>query len=416
MSNWKTFLAAGGIVLVTIAAGLAVWMLADLGAMETALAVAFLLLGAAQAINLATRQRQKKNVAEDLRVEISDQLGEMAELVVQFDGQQQRFNERINEIEASVHTKNDTRAKELAEQIELLQGLIGEIAKNKIARDDGGAAQPAQPAEPQDAAALERQNKAELLDQIRTAISENRVDLYLQPVVTLPQRRTRYYEALTRLRTGGGGVIMPDTYIPISEAAGLMPMIDNLVLFRSVRVARRLMERNRDIGVFCNISPHSLIDSEFFPQFMEFMQLNNELSDTLVFEFAQSAITNAGSLELESLSMLRELGFGFSLDHVEELDIDPRMLSDLGFKYVKISAAMLLDGMANAGAQIHAADFKALLHRHGITLLVEHIEDERAVVNLLDYDIDFGQGFLFSEPRLVRGEIMEMVDGQSEAA
>ena len=36
---------------------------------------------------------------------------------------------------------------------------------------------------------------------VAAAIDANRIDLYLQPIVTLPQRKVRYYEALSRLRT-----------------------------------------------------------------------------------------------------------------------------------------------------------------------------------------------------------------------
>ena len=43
---------------------------------------------------------------------------------------------------------------------------------------------------------------------IRSAIDANRIDLYLQPIVTLPQRKVRYYEAMSRLRTETGEVLL----------------------------------------------------------------------------------------------------------------------------------------------------------------------------------------------------------------
>jgi cyclic-di-GMP phosphodiesterase TipF (flagellum assembly factor) len=43
-----------------------------------------------------------------------------------------------------------------------------------------------------------------------------------------------------------------------------------------------------------------------------------------------------------------------------------------------------------------------MLGRFGIDLVAERIEGERAVVDLLDYDVRFGQGFLFSPPRPLR--------------
>ena len=44
--------------------------------------------------------------------------------------------------------------------------------------------------------------------------------------------------------------------------------------------------------------------------------------------------------------------------------------------------------------------------RSGIDLIAERIENETTVVDLLDYDVRFGQGFLFSPPRPVRAEAL----------
>jgi cyclic-di-GMP phosphodiesterase TipF (flagellum assembly factor) len=53
---------------------------------------------------------------------------------------------------------------------------------------------------------------------------------------------------------------------------------------------------------------------------------------------------------------------------------------------------------------VGAEDFKQLLQRHGLNLIVERVESEKAVVQLLDYGVDFAQGYLFGEPRAVRDE------------
>ena len=55
----------------------------------------------------------------------------------------------------------------------------------------------------------------------------------------------------------------------------------------------------------------------------------------------------------------------------------------------------------------HPADISDLLGRFGIDLIVERIEDERAVVDLLDYNVRFGQGFLFAAPRPLRQDAAE---------
>jgi cyclic-di-GMP phosphodiesterase, flagellum assembly factor TipF len=98
---------------------------------------------------------------------------------------------------------------------------------------------------------LSREAIAEL---IAGAVDSDRVDLYLQPIVTLPQRKVRYYEAVSRLRTEAGDVVPASDFIDIAEGVGLMPKIDNLLVFRCVQVTRRLQLKSRDVGLFCNIS------------------------------------------------------------------------------------------------------------------------------------------------------------------
>jgi cyclic-di-GMP phosphodiesterase TipF (flagellum assembly factor) len=123
-------------------------------------------------------------------------------------------------------------------------------------------------------------------------------------------------------------------------------------------------------------------------------------------ELRQSALRAMGPLETESLAALRELGFRFCMDRVTDLRMEPRDLGERGIRYVKVPASFLMDEAGSAGSDIHAADLSDLLGRFGISLIAERIEGEAQVVDLLEYDVRFGQGFLFSQPRPVRAEAL----------
>src|SRR5262249_55316973 len=92
-------------------------------------------------------------------------------------------------------------------------------------------------------------------------------------------------------------------------------------------------------------------------------------------------------------------------------------LDDLGkrhFRFVKIDAARLLDATRGPDAKFDMKRFKAALDRNGIDLIVERIETEETLVELLDFNIDLGQGFLFGEPRPAREDCSR--SGLSSAA
>lgn len=252
---------------------------------------------------------------------------------------------------------------------------------------------------------LKGKSADEITTILKSAIDHNRIDLFLQPVVTLPQRKVRYYEALTRLRIEDDTLILPSDFLPHAEKSTLIPRIDNVQLFRCVQVLRRLLLKNREIGLFCNVSMQTLNDPEIYRQFFDFLEANRALAPSLTLEFTQSALREMGPLEQESLAALIALGFRFSMDQVTDLRIGPRELSDLGIRFVKVPASLLMS-KAGSAADIHAADLSDLLGRHGISLIAERIEAEAVVVDLLDFDVRYGQGFLFSPPRPVRAEAL----------
>ena len=253
---------------------------------------------------------------------------------------------------------------------------------------------------------------------MRGALAENRVDLYLQPVVTLPQRRTVFYESFSRLRDESGRVLMPAEYISVAEPEGLMTSIDNLLLFRCVQIVRRLAKQDRQVGIFCNVAPTSLGDESFFPQFLDMLSANRDLAGALIFELGQAAFEARGSVEARNMAKLADLGFRFSLDKVTDLDFDLQDLSRSDVKFVRVGAQMLLDEMVELDGRLvlkslpdlAAEDFCQLTRRYGVEVIVEKVESERQIVDLLELDVGYGQGHLFGEPRPIREAVLAEAD------
>ena len=317
---------------------------------------------------------------------------------------------KIETIRQAAEARSNAQGRKIVAELQVLESLMREFAGRISEKAKVDVAQPAPEQKAGARGYLETLGESDLLETIRASLEENRVDLYLQPIVSLPQRKLRYYEALSRLRAEDGSVIMPAQYIKIAAPAGLMSVVDNLLLFRCVQIVRRLTQKSREIGVFCNISGDTLADAEFFPQFLEYMRHNKDLATQIVFEFGQDAVLKAGAKGEENLSGLASLGFALSMDHVDTLALDFAKLKRIGFRHLKVRAGTLLGGMGNARAAVGPEDFKTLLARHGLNLIVERVEDEKTVVQLLDFGVDFAQGFLFGEPRAVRDDKPEKAE------
>ncbi len=317
----------------------------------------------------------------------------------------------LTELAQAIETGALSSTEQLSGEVRMLESLIQQMSESIDQRISQPAA--ANPYE-----ARHQQQSNALLQTIHEALAENRVDLYLPPLVSLPQRRTIFYESFTRLRAADDRVMMPAEYLSIAEGEGLVPAIDNLLLFRCAQIVRRLARQDRKVGVFCNVALSSLGDETFFPQFLHFLSENRDLNQSLIFELGQATFDARGAVEARNMAKLADLGFRFSIDKVQTLDLDFADLQRSDVKFMKVAADLLieqlldLDGAAPLPAMrdIQAADFAGLTRRYGIELIAEKCETERQIVDILELDVSVGQGHLFGEPRAIKEAVLAETD------
>jgi cyclic-di-GMP phosphodiesterase TipF (flagellum assembly factor) len=321
--------------------------------------------------------------------------------------------EALNALAGRVEEGALKRSEELSDEVHMLEDLVRRMGEDLEAKLAGWKHHA-----PETFEGRRSRQTAALLETVREALTENRVDLYLQPVVSLPQRKTVFYESFSRLRDATGRVMMPAEYLQVAEPEGLVSAIDNLLLFRCVQIVRRLQKQDRKVAIFCNVSPASLADEAFFPQFLEFLADNRDMAGALIFELGQAAFEARGSVEARNMAKLADLGFRFSIDKVQSLNLDFQDLQRSDVKYVRVSADLLLEQLLEIDGQpalkslkdIHAADFANLTRRYGLEIIAEKVESERQVVDVLELEIGYGQGHLFGEPRAIKEQVLAETD------
>ncbi|MCZ8313376.1 EAL domain-containing protein [Phreatobacter sp.] len=280
--------------------------------------------------------------------------------------------------------------------VQVLQRQAGALRR-------GAEARMSSPDLPEALAGLGRADAITILDE---AITSKRYELFLQPIVTLPQRKVRFYQASVRLRTADGRVLLPEDYRALAEDSGLMPGLDTEVLGRCVQIVRRLTARNRDVGLVCDLSGSSLTDAAFATDLIASLEASRAIAGSLMLGFSQQTLRDMSALDVETLRALADKGFRFAMDGVRDLGIEPRDVAEKGIRLIKVPAPLMIARAADTGASIHVADLAGLFTRYGMDLVVEDVESESVVVDLLDYEVKFAQGALFSPPRPVRAEVM----------
>jgi cyclic-di-GMP phosphodiesterase TipF (flagellum assembly factor) len=299
----------------------------------------------------------------------------------------------LEAIESAARTRPDLG--HVMGEVKVLQGLVEKLSGQPVPRAGADAPAPA-PSDP-------TYGDAQVLDFVRDALRENRVELWVQPIVDLPQRRRRHFECFSRVRAPDGNIVGAERYMALAERYGLVTAIDNMLLFRCVQLVRRMQRTNTGAGIFVNISEHTLGDTRFFAEFVTFMAQNADLAHNLVFELAEAHTRRLTDIQWAELDRLGSLGFRFSMDQVADLRLDPSALAKRNFRFVKIDARKLVE-FANGAAGPEFLRLRAQMMDARVALVVEKIESETALVEVLDLEADYGQGFLFGEPKPLKEE------------
>lgn len=233
---------------------------------------------------------------------------------------------------------------------------------------------------------------------LRHAVTSRRVEVFVQPVVRLPQRQVRFYEIYARIRARPGQYIPAARYMKLAEQDNLSHEIDVLLLLHCLKTLQESAHIERAAPFFLNITRETLGNGQFMKQLLGFISRNRSLAPRMIFEIPLAQFSGLPASLLEIVRGLGRLGCSFSLDNADQLDLDIAELQNLKIRFVKIDSARLLAARSNERDMMSMNRARRRLEANGIGVIAQRIEDERQLRQLLDFDVHYGQGYLFGKP------------------
>ncbi|AMJ58913.1 EAL domain-containing protein [Bosea sp. PAMC 26642] len=240
---------------------------------------------------------------------------------------------------------------------------------------------------------------------ISAALAEGKVEVHLQPIVELPRRRTRGYEALVRLRLDETTLLLPAEFLVVVEERGFGPTLDALVLTRALAIARHLGAKEGGLFVSCNFSMATWNASKALATLLRILDKYREHAGHLVIEMPQRVFRTLDPTSLGLLGAMSAIGVRFALDQVADIRFDPVALFDRGIRFVKVPAALLQAEAEKASNDIDVGDLAVLLARGSVTLVAEKVEDNPTVADMIELGVTHAQGLVFSPPRPVKPDV-----------
>jgi diguanylate cyclase (GGDEF)-like protein/PAS domain S-box-containing protein len=241
--------------------------------------------------------------------------------------------------------------------------------------------------------------RLELESDLRSASTRDELELYYQPIVELPSRRTVGFEALLRWHRDGT-IVGPDDFIPLAEETGLIIPIGRWVLDEACEQAARWNAGfdGDPLSISVNVSARQIAEPGLPEAVSAALAASGLEPELLLLELTESLLLEPGGDALAALERIQRLGVRLSMDDFGTGWSSLSYLKRFPIEELKIDRAFVTDVARSTEDCELVAAIVAMARALGFTVLAEGVETEEQLGALLELEVTQAQGYLFSPP------------------
>ena len=236
---------------------------------------------------------------------------------------------------------------------------------------------------------------------LRDAIENDDLTVWLQPQVALANQDIQGFEALVRWQHPKYGLVQPSGFIPIAEKSGLIIDIGNIVLQKVCEVLKDWKNAGIETKVSINISTKHLGSDDFIDDCFSIFERYSVNPKLLEFEFTESAFLEQTAKNLQKLDCLKEAGVSLAIDDFGTGYSSLSYLHKLPLDTIKLDKSFIDDVLVNKRAHSIVASVINLAEELGINIIAEGVENNQQADLLEALNCPVAQGYLFYKPMLV---------------
>jgi len=263
-----------------------------------------------------------------------------------------------------------------------------------------------------------QQGEMQWVSRIDRAIDENRLCIYLQPIVPTSGDDTgQRYECLLRLRDEDGRVVPPGAFLPAAERYGLATQLDRWVLHAVLDWLEALCEIGAPLPQCAiNLSGHSLNDGGFLHEIIDRLSVSKLPANHLCFEVTETATIANLAHATVFMRALRSCGCRFALDDFGSGLSSFGYLKQLPVDYLKIDGVFVRDILDDPIDEAMVRSINQIGHVLNKRTIAEFVENEQVLALLRDIGVDFVQGFGVARPMPLEEYIPVLPTGADDRA
>ncbi|PXW95825.1 diguanylate cyclase/phosphodiesterase [Sphaerotilus hippei] len=237
-----------------------------------------------------------------------------------------------------------------------------------------------------------------LMSELRRAIEQQELRLYVQPKVDLLTGEVLGGEALVRWQHPQRGLVQPMQFIPFAEQTGFIRQITIWMLEAGIREMRRWQDQGHAHKLSINLSTRDLLDPDLPARVSLLLERHQVPATRLCLEITESTIMDDPQRALQTLQKLHDLGLRLSIDDFGTGYSSLAYLKRLPVDELKIDRSFVMNMERDLDDARIVQSTIGLAHHLGLSVVAEGIETDKAWALLARLGCDEGQGYGIGRP------------------
>lgn len=237
---------------------------------------------------------------------------------------------------------------------------------------------------------------------LRSAVKNNELELYYQPVIEMKTKQIIGAEALLRWNHPELGIVMPDDMIQIAEESGLIVSIGDWVLREActqfVRWRSENLSQSHIDRIAVNVSAVQFRQIDFVDKVIRIVAETGLVPSMLELELTESTIIDNIDTIIDKMNRLRKAGIGISMDDFGTGYSSLAYLKRLPFTTLKIDRSFVRDIMSDSDDAALVETILSMASIFKLDVIAEGVETIEQFKFLESHGCQYFQGYLCSKP------------------
>lgn len=237
------------------------------------------------------------------------------------------------------------------------------------------------------------QNVCLSLNEIKTAIEENRILCYYQKIVDTQTQALSHYEALLRIIDKNGAIVLPERILPSIKGTFILRNITKEVL----RICYEQLLKSPTITLNLNLNPHDIIDESILAILKNYAQ-QPHIAQRIGLEIVESEEITHRDDAKNNLLMLKSLGYKISIDDFGSGYSNFIYLTEIQTDFIKIDGTIIQKILDDKISFLLVKNIVSFAKEAHIKVIAEYVSNEAIYEKIKSLGIEYSQGNFFSTP------------------